>query len=124
MEAELDIYRRTLDLFSTIDEAVEHIAEKTENGGFEICLRLLKDIRVAIDEINNSLGILIDRMDLVFIEGETSYINLVSKIEDLEQSYGNVDIDLLVNMVEHSLGESLQVWRREIIKNIGQALSS
>lgn len=124
MEADLDIYRRTLDLFSTIDEAVDYIVEKTKEGAFEICLKLLKDIRAAIDEIDYSLGVLTDRVGLEFAEKENKYLDLVNQIERLELSFGNVDVTLLVNMVEKSLGASLLAWRKEIINTVGQTLSS
>ena len=40
LEANLEIYRRTLGLFSTIEEAVDYIGEKTREGDFDICIML------------------------------------------------------------------------------------
>ena len=123
MEVNLQIYRKTLELFSTIDNAVEYIGEKTLEGEFDICITLLQDIKMGIEEIDSSLAILMSRLNKYFEMGLMTS-ELTYQLDRIEKAYGNVNIDVINLMIEESLKPIIQSWRGDIIAIVGAEISA
>lgn len=124
MEEKLNTYQRIQDLFATIDEAINYVTDKTQEGNFEICLRLLADIGTAVTEINNSLEYLIAEMGVDTLGQRSQSVHLLSELERLMQAYETENMDILNLMVQESVNPTIQIWRKNIVETIGPTLAS
>lgn len=122
VEVNLEIYRRISELFSTIDDAVEYIGEQTQEGNLDICVTLLQDIKMGIEEIDNSLAIVLERLDK-HSTLEVKPSELTYQLDRIEQAYGSANIDVINLMIEESLKPNIQSWRRDIIGIVGSEIS-
>lgn len=101
----LELYHKVLDLFSTMNEAIDYIKNKTRKGDFSVCLTLLDDTRIAADEILNSGIILVTRINQVLktqasLDCENKYLEFTTHLGRLERVYGDNEVNVMVSIIE------------------------
>lgn len=123
METNIDIYGRILDLFDTIDAAIQHI-EGTCGVNFEMAVTLLKDIRDATLEIKNSSDVLLKRLKQDIPEINARYEAVTRDLQNVLQAYENDDTEFIAEMIRKTVVPQLHLLRRNIVEKIGSNIAS
>ena len=112
-----NIIGKILDLFETMEEAVDYITDQTNSGNFESALVLLQDLKDAADEINQSSLILMERLKME-IKSSSCYEKLIQGINNLELAYENPSLDTMNEVLKQTIVPQLASWKADFVSNV------
>lgn len=124
MELEIDIYRRQMDLFDCIDEALEYIEKTTASGDFETALTLLYDVKDAAGEIRASTEVVLTRLGEGALGLDEVFKGFVTSLDDMVASYETANIEFILRIITDRMQPSLSSYRKRIIELVGVEVSS
>lgn len=123
METNTILMSKILDLFETMNEAVEHICTQTDLGKFESALILLHDLKDATNEIKDASYVLMERLGME--ENDIPAHELfVQGLDSLELAYSNPNLKAIKDVLDMSIIPHLASWSATFLSTVGQQIMS